>query len=373
MNYRCNYGGILQCLALQKTLENMGHTVEVIRFQALDKGSIKRKIKLLSSGLPLRILVNYLYDIIIDIISILCGKQKKVSQQLLDKCENFIRSNINYTEICNEKTIGYLLIKHQIDTIVIGSDKIWGELARQQLVYMGDFKPNFQGKLLSYAACSSFPIIPSYNKEKIHNLLLKFSAISVRDNYTYNLFRCFPDINIDIVLDPTFLYDFKPYLRKKEEEPYILTYILGREIKGGHKKIIEHIKYKYGNIKIKAIVLANESMDIIPYVDEVIDDADPLEWLNAIYNASFIYTDSFHGVVFSMKFQKPFIAYYREISRASRLIDLRDRFCLDYVIISSVEEMMNKKSIELEIDYISINQIINKQTNISLNFLNNTI
>lgn len=354
MNYRRNYGGILQCIALQNTLKNMGHEVEVLRYQPLDKGRFRRKIKVLFSGLPVSVMGKYLYDIGKDFTASLFGKQKPLSVKLLNNCKRFIDTNINYTELCNEETIGTLLLKHRLDALIIGSDKIWGELAREQLVYMGDFNPRFQGKILSYAACTSFPFIPSYNKEKIHRLLLDFSAISVRDVYTRNLFRCFPDIDMKIVLDPTLLYDFQPYLVRKDEEPYIFTYILGREIEGGHKVMIEQIRKKYGNIKIKAIVLSDESMDIVPYVDEVIDDADPSEWLNAIYNASFVYTDSFHGIVFSLKFRKPFVAYYTEPSRATRLIDLRDRLHLDRVIVSSVKDLFDKHTLNQMLDYDSI-------------------
>lgn len=373
MNYRRNYGGILQCMALQNTLEKMGYEVEVIRFQAMDKGRFRRKIKVLFSGLPVSVMGKYLYDIIKDFIASLVGKQKPISIQLLNKCKLFIDVNIRYTELCNEDTIGNLLIKHRLDVLVIGSDKIWDELAREQLVYMGDFKPRFQGKILSYAACTSFPFIPSYNKEKIHHLLLDFIAISVRDDYTRNLFRCYTDIDMKVVLDPTLLYDFQPYLVRKNEEPYIFTYILGREIEGGHKLMVEQIRKKYGNIKIKAIVLSDESTDIVPYVDEVIDDADPSEWLNAIYNASFIYTDSFHGIVLSLKFRKPFVAYFTEPSRATRLIDLRDRLHLDNVIVSSVKEAFDKEAINHAVDYEIIDGVLNKMRKESLIFLKDSI
>lgn len=373
MNYRRNYGGILQCVALQNTLENMGYSVEVVRFHPLDRGRFRRKIKLLLSGVPINILGKYFYDIVKDFVALFIGRQKPISTQLLSKCEKFINDNIKYTELCNEESIGGLLFKHNVDVLIIGSDKIWGELSRDQLVYMGDFEPRFNGKILSYAACSSFPIIPSYNKGKIYNLLRRFSAISVRDVYTRNLFNCYSDIDIKVVLDPTFLYDFKPYLIKKEEEPYVFTYILGREIDGGHKIMIDQIRERYGNIKIKAIVLSDESMDIVPYVDEVIDDADPSEWLNAIYNASFVYTDSFHGIVFSLKFRKAFVAYYTEASRATRLIDLRDRFYLDDVIVSSAKESSAKGSVNHKINYDLVYEILDRMRDDSEIFLKNSI
>lgn len=373
MNYRRNYGGILQCVALQNTLEKMGHEVVVIRFRSLDRGRLRRKIRLLFSGLPITATGKYMFDTWKDYTASLLGKQKPLSEQLLSKCKQFVDANIKYTELCDEKKIGELLCKYKIDAVVIGSDKIWEELSKNQLVYMGDFEPRFPGKILSYAACSSFPCIPSYNKDKIHDLLLDFSAISVRDSYTRDLFKCYSDIEMKIVLDPTFLYDFQPYLTEMKEEPYVLAYILGREIKGGHKMMVEQIRKKYGNIRIKAIVLSDESMDIVPHVDEVIDDADPSEWLNAVYNAVFVYTDSFHGIVFSLKFGKPFVAYYTEASRASRLVDLRDRFHLDKVIVTSVREACDKGAIDYNIDYNTVSNTLDVMQEHSKAFLKDSL
>lgn len=370
MNYNnCNYGGILQCVALRKTLECMGYDVEVIRFSAKDKDKISRKIKLILFGMPIDVVWEYIYNLGMDIFERFWGKQMPLSQQLLDKCRFFIDENIRYTELCNEDTIGELVRDHNLDIIVIGSDKIWGELARNKLVYLGDFKPQFEGKIVTYAACSSFPFIPKYNKDRIHDLLRNLYAVSVRDTYTRDLFKCYPDIKMEIVLDPTFLYDFIPYLKKTDTDPYILAYILGRKINGGHEEIFKSIKCKYGNMKIKAIILSNESTNIVPYVDEVIDDADPSNWINMIYNASFVYTDSFHGAVFSLKFEKPFIAYYTELSRATRLIDLRDRLQLDKVIISSVKDFVSKKTIDYDIDYNLVNEMLSKMQAFSLDFL----
>lgn len=373
MNYKRNYGGILQCVALSNVLERMGHEVEVIRYSAKDRDSIKRKLRLLFSGLPNDVLGRYVYDIVMDVFNRLSGKRPHLSARLLEKCKAFIDENINYTEVCDENTIGGLISHHELDAVIIGSDKIWGELGRERLVYMGDWTPRFEGKIISYAACSSFPLIPSYNKAKIHTLLSRFSAVSVRDAYTRNLFKCYPDVDMKVVLDPTFLWDFEPFLERSNSEPYIFTYILGREISGGHKGMIEKIREKYGPIKVKAIVLSDESLDIAPYADEVIDDADPKEWLNAIYNASFVYTDSFHGIAFSMKFRKPFLAYYTETSRATRLIDLRDKLHLDRYIISTTDECMERKSLDQIPDYHSIYEMLDEMKTDSVSFLENSI
>lgn len=123
MNYNSNYGGILQCLALQNTLIAMGHEVEVIRFTSNKKGTLKRRLKLLFMDFSFSNFYDFVYNNIRDRIFILLGKQKNLPKSLLDKTSLFIQKNINYTELCNEETIGNLVELHNYDTIVIGSDK----------------------------------------------------------------------------------------------------------------------------------------------------------------------------------------------------------------------------------------------------------
>ena len=132
---------------------------------------------------------------------------------------------------------------------------------------------------------------------------------------------------------------------------------------------MSEIKKKVGQLPVKSIVLSNESTDIVNFSDEVIYDASPIEWLNLIRNAAFVYTDSFHGIMFSLKFQRDFIAYYREASRASRLLDLMYYFDLSSWIVSSVVEMKQKDSLTIHIKYEDLQHKIGRLRNESLLYL----
>lgn len=373
MNYRRNYGGILQCVALQNTLKSWGYDVEVIKYSPKSNKEIYRKLKVLITDFSYKDITCYIHNFIADKINFILGKQKALPQGLLNNCAEFVSLNINYTELCNEDTIGELVNQHNYDAIIVGSDKIWGGLNHHQLVYMGDWTPRYEKRLISYAACSSQSHIPQFNQNRIYELLKRFYQISVRDDHTKTLFKDIPEINVQVVLDPTFLYDFKSYVKQNNDEPYIFTYILGREIRGGHSNVLHKIRERYGNIKIKAIVLSDESTDIVKYADEVYYEATPSDWINMIYNAKFIYTDSFHGIVFSLKFQKPFIAYYQEANRSTRLIDLKNRFGLNRNIVSSVDEVIINKSIDTSLDYSIINTKIEVIKQKSISFLQNAL
>ena len=93
MAYRQNYGGILQCIALQNTLKNMGHEVEVIHFVSTEKNGIQRKLKYLFGNPSFKEVSLWLYDKMIDSIEQFLGKQKNVSKVLIEKCSKFISEN----------------------------------------------------------------------------------------------------------------------------------------------------------------------------------------------------------------------------------------------------------------------------------------
>ena len=58
----------------------------------------------------------------------------------------------------------------------------------------------------------------------------------------------------------------------------------------------------------------------------MLDECSPEEWIFLINNAEYIFTDSFHGIIFSTIFEKKFIALKREYTEDinNRLIDYLD-------------------------------------------------
>ena len=333
-----NFGGTLQCLALQRVLDNMGHEVEVISYRSNNRGRRLAKVKLLFAGVKLSEILSTFADKIWNSVNSKTHRTRPLPPEMINKNLSFIEKYINLTESCDEDSIGELVQKHQYDAIVFGSDKIWGDLGMSQLVYFGDWCPTPKCKLFSYAACSGKFSIPKYNISKIEKCLNRFSSVSVRDVQTKDLFQSFCEKEIAIVADPTLLYHFDEFKNCMIiDTPYILTYVLGREIIGGHKKIISKLKERHPDCIVVSIVLTTESTDIVKYSDRVIYDASPDEWVSLFFHATYIYTDSYHGTIFAMKYRKKFVSYYREFLRSSRLDDLKKRFLLSNIIGNSRE------------------------------------
>ena len=192
----------------------------------------------------------------------------------------------------------------------------------------------------------------------------------MRHLHSYEFIKTAINIDAEIVADPTLLIEFT-HLEKLQDEKteYILTYVLGKEIDGSHNKAIEKIRNKYGNIPVYSIKIPTMNFELSHFADKVFYDLNPDEWISMFRNAKFIYTDSFHGVLFSLKYHKPFLAYYTEKLRATRFIDLGKRYGIDKYIVRNITEIDDNKLLDVLPDFNSIDKIIDLQKELSLNFL----
>lgn len=366
---RYNYGGILQCLALQSILDEMGHETKVIRYMPQRSNTLKRRLKLLFTDFSFHEYREWVYKY----IKKHTGTQHVLPGTLLAHCDSFTKSTLHFTSNCNDSTIGLLLQDEAFDAVVIGSDQVWSGLGHERLVYFGDWSPKFNGRIISYAACSPVKRVPQFNRAKIRNLLSRFYAISVRDNHTQKLIEPYTPSIPKVVADPTLLHDFNKYITPNMDGDYIFAYILGREIKGGHKAVITEMKKRYGNIPVKAVVFTNQHLEITSCADEVIVDASPERWLNLLAHAKMVYTDSFHAVLFSLKYRRRFIAYYTELSRASRLVALRDSWGLKKHIVTSFADVIEQESLRDIPDYDYIDKDIKDLKDSSMEFLSQSL
>lgn len=331
LDYITNYGGILQTLALQNYLTEMNYEVEIIHFRRTKKTSRKKRLwylfgNIISGRTPIkRFFEKKPYN------------TKGVdSKKLIERNRLFIEQYLKRSTLTDEDNIGNLCKKY--DCVVVGSDQIWSVTDGEYLTYFFDWK--FDGKKIAYAACSVNPLPSFFNRKKIAGLLADFDAISVRDETTLSF--CNKSLytrDYHLVVDPTFLYDFSYFhFENKFDFDYIFVYILGSEICGGNKAAIEQLKKIYKCEKVVSVIIPSVSTTGTIGADIIICDATPNEWLNLIRHAKAVFTDSFHGCVFSMKYNVPLIAYYSLSYRASRLLDLKKRFSVR-TIISSVEEI----------------------------------
>lgn len=357
-HYSNNYGGVLQCYALYKTLINLGYDAEVINYIPLSyKNSIIRNLGMKDSKQ-----INFK-----DILNKISVKLK-YSNIITEKFNQFREEKIKLSKIVNENTINEIL--NNYNAIIVGSDQIWNPSERSKKEYFLNFDNEFKGKKISYAADSTVGEINSNVIENVRNSLKKFDFITVRNKHTFDFVNNAINKSPNIVADPTILYDFcNDVLNTNAEEKYILTYILGDEIRGGHRKAIEKIKNIYGDIPVYSIAIPTMKLQKINFANKIYYDLSPIEWIMMIKNATFVYTDSYHGCLFSLKYNKPFLAYYTEELRSTRFKDLGERYNVKSYIVTNTNEINDKTYLEKNIDFTDINKKIYNHRKESLEIL----
>lgn len=318
-----NYGGILQCYALQQVLKKLGHTVEVIDYCHNDNRGLVRKLySKYSTADNIGGFLSSLSDFICKHRTV--PFDKALNDASIKEFDKFRSTYLNISKPLDSNNIGDYA-NAEYDLIITGSDQVWTSLFDDPMVYMIDWKPQFQGKRMSYAACSAHKNLSGSQRNVVKGCLSKFDLITVRDSTTQQLVKNVLGKVPQIVPDPSLLYPYDEFKTQKQTEPYILTYILGDEIEGGHDVALRKIKQQVGDLPVYAIVIPCNSRDITKYADKVFETLSPEQWVDMFYHARYVYTDSFHAIMFSLKFEKPFVSYYRNKIRSSRLIDLKKR------------------------------------------------
>lgn len=332
-----NYGGILQCYALQQVVRSLGHEVEIINFRPQSGRTLKHIMGRLREQPSLASILRLVRENY-------CAK-KDTDPKLQDKketsiavCNTFREKYLKLSAPLDEETIGEYTNAHY-DMIIVGSDQVWTSFYDRVPVYFMGWEPAFHGRKMSYAACSAYTKVSGRRSIELARLLKSFDKLTVRDGSTAQLVKTLTGTAPQIVPDPSLLYDYSEFQEAEivPVEPYILTYILGDEIEGGHQAALQKIKNEVGEMPVYAISIPGLGADIHPLADKVFSTLFPEEWVAMFRHAAYVYTDSFHAVMFSLKFGIPFTAYYRNMTRSSRMLDLKERGIT--TIYGSVAEM----------------------------------
>jgi len=360
-HYSNNYGGVLQSYALYNFVKSINENTEIINFVPSTHNRFLQSIYVLRDSLRLA------NDTSISVVRAMQLK-KRYGRAISLRFERFRAKYLSMSVKVDEAKITGIL--PSLGLIVVGSDQIWNPSQRDKPEYFLGFD-EFKGKKVSYAADSTTAEVSEEHLDKLKRELGDFDSISVRNEHSQKFVETVIGEKVPIVADPTLLWDFNELGQgfMSDSEPYILVYVLGKDINGSNEKAIEKIKRVYGDLRVYAVVIPTMKFNICDYADKVFYDLGPEEWLDMIRNATFVYTDSFHGTLFSLKFHKPFLAYYAEEMRATRFIDLGKRYEIERYIVNSVDEIDTKGSLLQTPDFAAIDQIIEEHRAFSIRFL----
>lgn len=191
-------------------------------------------------------------------------------------------------------------LNDEIGNFICGSDQIFN-FARcrihEYLYYMG-WVDSARNKLISYAASIADRVFRAHTTQKnlVKYWLRRFDHISVREEEARDLLKDLFNLESELVLDPVFCIDRQKYVdianqsSDKIEEPYIVHYYTNRE-RCNHPELIAYAMKGTGAQRVIDLTSWNIPME---------------NWLWYIQHAKFVLTNSFHGICFSLMFNRPF-------------------------------------------------------------------
>ena len=347
-----NYGGIIQITALNNHLENQGYEVYYLN-KKYDISVIKQFIRRFFKWNPLYFVFDY--------------NNHAKKYRYLKNLNDFIAVELKSTkDIHSSALLEKRVKKLGLQSVIVGSDQVWRAkyINENYKDYFLGFVNSTKTQKIAYAASFGTDIWEDETKTaSVKTLLEDFTAISVREDSGVLICKKTFGIKnkIEHVLDPTFLPNISYYnnIIKREfnsnKKIGLFNYVLDKSPK--KNTIIEKAAVQL-DLSIDSIYLEN---DLKNFSQNKTLKPSIGEWLYHFKNAEFIVTDSFHGTVFSIIFNKQFIAIgnkSRGITRFTSLLKalgLLDRLILDddnsgLVMKNQINyELVNEKLVDLKL------------------------
>lgn len=360
-----NYGGLLQNFALQTVLKGLGHEVHTINIKGRETAKFRRYTSILKRTAQ-RLLGQE--------VRVRTWPTAKESAIISQHTREFMQKNIITTELYSSKVDEKLLDNYMFEAYLVGSDQVWRPKYSPQLpTYFLDFLENNPDVIkIAYAASFGVDDWEFTNKQtkEFSKLLKQFNAVSVREDSAVELCKNYFGVEATQLLDPTMLLGSDVYTslvvkEKIEKSPgNLFTYILD---KSDEKiQIIDNIAFKYG---FQSFSVMPEKSFFEPGRKDIHDCVypPPEKWIRGFIDAEFVVTDSFHGTVFSILFNKPFISIANKGRGLTRFTSLLKLFQLEDRLIFSSDDLI--LDVLKEIDWGKINTILIQEKEKSMNFI----
>lgn len=308
-----NYGSALQAYALQQKLLSMGHDNELIDYAfpypVKYSFSVKKTFK----------------RIIVFLRNAIAGfpkeRREKKFQQFYKK--NFKESKSYYT------LDSIALNPPKYDAYITGSDQVWnprfaGNDPNFLLAFAPDEKPKF-----SYAASFATIEIDEEKRSFYSHYLSRYDRLSVREITGVDIIKSLTNKDASVNLDPTLLLPANMWdslalqasltLKYKYVLVYVLDYMIGR-VFDDVQKITDYVSKVLG---IRVVYLMGRKEDAFRPNSILYKSGGPAEFVYLFKNAEFVITTSFHGVAFSVIYDKPFLGVInKDDKRDSRIQSL---------------------------------------------------
>lgn len=365
-----NYGGIVQCYALQEALHKMGLEPIVLQREYNRQYTFKGAI------------VYYAKHI----VKMLLGRKESWRYYVDPKRSEYIANNTSlfiekYIPSQSAKCYTTEELKREVerlhlDAIIVGSDQVWRPFYSPcQPNYFLDFLGEDDSiKRISYAASfggDEWTFSEELTKQ-CGGLLRKFKEVSVREKTAIALCKEHFGVEPVQVLDPTMLLDKEDYqkvLTSNERQEGLFCYVLDRSEE--KRAVIDYISDITGLKAFETMPELSDSADNLYSNLEKCVYPPVEDWLASFRDAKMVVTDSFHGTVFSIIFNKPFWVVGNEGRGMARFETLLSVFGLRDRLISA--KTLESIDIYSPVDWAAVNTKWGELRKYALNFLYNAL
>jgi len=358
-----NYGGYLQAYAVLTVLKSMGHDVEII-YRRYNRHSLLNRTKTLLTNILKYCLGRKVVSIIPD--------QEKSHRYRGALMMSFVDKHIIpcTVPLYSSEDLYKQISICDYDVIVIGSDQVWRPDIGPKHVqdfFLAELQSVLRPKRISYAASfgNDHPCFTEKEIEECGRAISHFSAVSVREKSGLSVIKKFHWKTKNqpvMVLDPTLLLSSSHYNSLLPQDFSISKNKIFCYILDNNQETSELISIvsKQTELEVYNILDVNwkGSLYVMPSIEA---------WLSGIRDAELVITDSFHGMVFSIIFRKPFIVKCNESRGADRFISLLESLGLENRLIYNADSIHNV--ISQDIDWTLVEMKLNVERNKSLNFL----
>lgn len=340
-----NVGSNLQAYALVNYIKSLGYNCECLNYQTYTyENKCKRMLKLGLAFLP-----NHVKRI--------------VPPRFRYDTLRFQRKYIPMSMIYTENTISESNDRYKC--FICGSDQIWAPNvfnSNYMLSFVNDETPKF-----SYAASIGLNAIPDDLIPKYKLYLQRLNAISVREMAGVELLSKRVGVESINVVDPTFLISRSIWVSIGRHFPvqsdYVLCYFLSV-----NQEFARTAKELSRREKKKLVVISRHSI-YKDCAETFFSNVSPDIFVDAVNRASYVLTDSFHGMAMSIILKRNFYVFDRftendplcqnsRINGLLSILNLQDR---------KANGIINKQS---PIDYHNCDELLEVETEKSKDYLN---
>ena len=351
--YLANYGAVLQAYALKKSIEriNPANIVEVVDFYTHSPYKIFKT----RSTNPIK---NFIKNVLVFTHYFELRRRNNREIAFLNKYMN-LSSRVEYHEKEFES------ICPQYDIYLTGSDQVFNPNSPYTKVFYQQFSRT-NGIRAAYASSFGLSNLKKNLPKQYLNYLREFDYLSCREDDGALFMREVTSQKVPQVIDPTLLLS-KEEWDKIAVVPDFSGYLLSYNLNGG-QPLLDYAT-KLARLKnLQHVCITQHAEQILKGPDKIIFDAGPGEFIGLFQQAEYVVTDSFHGTMFSLIFERPFNTFIAVSSSSRRILSVLEKFDLLSNIAKNDSDI--KESKKFLLSESDIYKILKEE---SISYLNNII